>query len=394
MSSRRDQQSVPRGPSLRSAGRAGRRTRTSRRKPTTRPPTTGSPSGPSRPSASAGPSRSTRSSTGATPPFAKWYVGGRLNAAYNCVDRHVEAGNGDRVALHFVGEPEDDTRDITYSDLKDEVSQAANALIELGVETGDRVAIYMPMIPETIVAMLACARLGAPHTVVFGGFSSDALSTRVADCEAKVIITADGGYRRGAAVRAQARRRRGIGKLKDDDNDIVEHVLVVRRTGEDVEWDDDRDVWWHEIVDEGLHRPHARGLRQRAPALRHVHVRHHRQAQGHPAHHRRLPRPVRLLVLGRVRPEGRRRLLVHRRRRLGHRALLHRLRPARVRGDAGALRGHARHPAQGPLVGDHPGQGRHEVLHRAHRHPHVHEVGRADPGGVRPVVAAHPRLGR
>ena len=105
------------------------------------------------------------------PPFAKWYVGGKLNAAYNCVDRHVEAGNGDRVAFHWVGEPEDDTRDITYAQLKDEVSQAANALIELGVQAGDRVAIYMPMIPETVVAMLACARIGAPHTVVFGGFS-------------------------------------------------------------------------------------------------------------------------------------------------------------------------------------------------------------------------------
>ena len=107
------------------------------------------------------------------PPFAKWFVGGKLNAAYNCVDRHVEAGNGEKVAFHWVGEPEDDTRDITYAQLKDEVSQAANALTELGVEAGDRVAIYMPMIPETVVAMLACARIGAPHTVVFGGFSVD-----------------------------------------------------------------------------------------------------------------------------------------------------------------------------------------------------------------------------
>ena len=109
------------------------------------------------------------------PPFAKWYVGGKLNAAYNCVDRHVEAGRGDRVAYHWIGEPEDDTRDITYAELKDMVCQAANALTDLGVRKGDRVAIYMPMIPETVVAMLACARLGAPHTVVFGGFSSTAL---------------------------------------------------------------------------------------------------------------------------------------------------------------------------------------------------------------------------
>src|SRR6476661_5254016 len=128
------------------------------------------------------------------PPFAKWFVGGKINAAYNCVDRHVEAGKGDKVAFHWVGEPEDDTRDITYAELKDLVCQAANALTELGVETGDRVAIYMPMIPETVVAMLACARIGAPHTVVFGGFSSQALRDRIQDCDARVVITSDGGY--------------------------------------------------------------------------------------------------------------------------------------------------------------------------------------------------------
>ena len=179
------------------------------------------------------------------PPFAKWYVGGKLNAAYNCVDRHVEDGNGDKVALHFVGEP-GDTRDITYSDLKDEVSQAANALIELGIETGDRVAIYMPMIPEAIVAMLACARLGAPHTVVFGGFSSDALSSRVDDCGAKVVITADGGYRRGAPSALKPAVDEALDKLGD--SSPVEHVLVVQRTEQDTAMTDDRDVWWHDAV--------------------------------------------------------------------------------------------------------------------------------------------------
>jgi acetyl-CoA synthetase len=130
-------------------------------------------------------------------PFAKWFVGGKLNVAYNCVDRHVEAGHGDQVAYHWEGEP-GDTRSLTYAQLKDEVSKAANALIELGVQTGDRVAIYLPMIPETVIAMLACARLGAPHTVIFGGFSATALSDRILDCDARVVITADGGYRRGA----------------------------------------------------------------------------------------------------------------------------------------------------------------------------------------------------
>ncbi len=182
------------------------------------------------------------------PPFAKWFVGGRINAAYNCVDRHVEAGNGDRVAFHWVGEPEDDARDLTYADLKDEVSQAANALVELGVQTGDRVAIYMPMIPETAIAMLACARIGAPHTVVFGGFSSDALASRLADCDARVVITSDGGYRRGAPSSLKSAVDEAVQKAKDNDGHEVRKVLVVRRTGEDVAWDDDRDVWWHDVV--------------------------------------------------------------------------------------------------------------------------------------------------
>src|SRR5690242_19401844 len=156
------------------------------------------------------------------PPFAKWFVGGRLNAAYNCVDRHVEAGHGDRVALHWVGEPVDDKRTITYADLKDEVCKAANALTDLGVSAGDRVAIYMPMIPETVVAMLACARIGAPHTVVFGGFSADALASRVKDCEAKVVITADGGYRRGAPSALKPAVDEAVGKA----DGIVEKVLV------------------------------------------------------------------------------------------------------------------------------------------------------------------------
>ena len=129
-------------------------------------------------------------------PFAKWFTGGKLNITYNCVDRHVERGLGDKVAYHWIGEP-GDTRTITFGDLKREVSKAANALVELGIRTGDRVAIYMPMILELPIAMLACARIGAPHTVVFGGFSAEALSDRITDAEAKLVITADGGWRRG-----------------------------------------------------------------------------------------------------------------------------------------------------------------------------------------------------
>jgi acetyl-CoA synthetase len=178
------------------------------------------------------------------PPFAKWYVGGRLNAAYNCVDRHVEDGRGDKVAFHWVGEP-GDTRTLTYADLKDEVSKAANALVELGVETGDLVAIYMPMVPETVIAMLACARLGAPHTVVFGGFSADALSGRIKDCDARVVITADGGYRKGGPSALKPAVDEALISCPD-----VRSVLVVRRTGQDdIAWTDGRDVWWDEIVD-------------------------------------------------------------------------------------------------------------------------------------------------
>ena len=176
------------------------------------------------------------------PPFAKWYVGGRLNAAYNCVDRHVEAGRGDKVAYHWVGEPAD-TLTITYADLQREVNKASNALVELGVQTGDRVAIYMPMIPETVIAMLACARLGAPHTVVFGGFSADALATRIKDCDARIVITSDGGYRRGSASALKPAVDDAVARCPD-----VRNVLVVRRTGQDVAWGE-KDVWWHEVVD-------------------------------------------------------------------------------------------------------------------------------------------------
>ncbi|WP_369140863.1 acetate--CoA ligase [Modestobacter versicolor] len=177
------------------------------------------------------------------PPFAKWFVGGTLNVAVNCVDRHVDAGHGAQVAYHWVGEP-GDTRTITYAELKDEVCKAANALTSLGVEAGDRVAVYMPMIPETVITMLACARIGAVHMVVFGGFSPDALASRITDADAKVVVTADGGYRRGAPSALKPNVDEALTKTEG-----VRSVLVVRRTGQDVEWTEGRDVWWHELVD-------------------------------------------------------------------------------------------------------------------------------------------------
>ncbi len=176
-------------------------------------------------------------------PNAQWFVGARLNVAVNCVDRHVAAGNGDRVAYHWEGEP-GDTRTITYADLQVMVCKAANALTELGVEAGDTVAIYMPMIPETIVAMLACARLGAPHTVVFGGFSAEALQGRILDCDARYVITADGGNRRGAPSALKPAVDQALRECPG-----VRAVVVVRRTGQDVAWTEGRDHWWHDLVE-------------------------------------------------------------------------------------------------------------------------------------------------
>jgi acetyl-CoA synthetase len=176
-------------------------------------------------------------------PFAKWFIGGKLNVAYNCVDRHVESGHGDQVAFHWEGEL-GDTRTITYGQLHRDVCKAANALVELGVRKGDRVAIYMPMIPELPVAMLACARLGATHSVVFGGFSAEALSGRIDDAQAKLVITADGGYRRGAPNPLKPIVDEAVSR-----NPGVEKVLVVRRTGQDVAWNGEKDVWWHALVD-------------------------------------------------------------------------------------------------------------------------------------------------
>ena len=176
-------------------------------------------------------------------PFAKWFVGGELNVAYNCVDRHVEAGNGNRVALYFEGEP-GDTRTIAYQELKDLVCQAANALTQLGISSGDRVAIYLPMIPEAMISMLACARIGAVHSVVFGGFSSEALRSRIEDASAKLVITSDGGYRRGTATALKPAVDEAVAV-----SPTIEKVLVVRRTGQEISWNADYDVWWHELVD-------------------------------------------------------------------------------------------------------------------------------------------------
>ena len=177
-------------------------------------------------------------------PDAQWFLGGKLNAAYNCLDRHVLEGRGDRVAFFFEGEP-GDTRRITYTQMLLEVKKAANALLELGVSAGDRVAIYMPMIPEAAVAMLACARIGAAHSVVFGGFSAEALKSRILDADATLVITSDGGYRKGSSFPLKP----VVDEALAGSDHNVKKVLVVKRTGQDTPWSAGRDIWWHEIVD-------------------------------------------------------------------------------------------------------------------------------------------------
>jgi acetyl-CoA synthetase len=177
-------------------------------------------------------------------PFAKWFVGGKLNVACNCVDRHVEAGHGDRVAIHWEGEPVGDSRTITYSELLADVCKAANALTDLGVTAGDRVAIYMPMVPEAIVSMLACARLGVLHSVVFAGFSALALKARIEDAEAKLVITTDGQFRRGKPVSLKESVDEAVAG-----QGCVQQVLVVRRASIDVPWTEGRDLWWHDTVE-------------------------------------------------------------------------------------------------------------------------------------------------
>src|SRR5947209_15347009 len=177
------------------------------------------------------------------PPFAKWFIGGKLNASYNCVDRHVEAGLGDRVAFHWRGE-EGEERDITYADLHRDVQRFANALKDRGIGKGDVVGIFLPMIPEVVVSMLACARIGAPHNVVFGGFSADSVKERMEFSEAKALVTVDGARRKGktAPIKQQ------VDKVMKD-LDTLQHIVVVKHTDADCEMQDGRDVWFHEVVE-------------------------------------------------------------------------------------------------------------------------------------------------
>ncbi len=273
-------------------------------------------------------------------PYAKWYLGGKLNVAYNCVDRHVENGLGGKVAFYWEGEPEDDRRAITYADLQLEVVKCANALKKLGVGKGTPVGIYMGMVPEAPIAMLACARLGAPHTVVFGGFSADSLSQRLVDMGCTVLITQDEAWRRGSRVPLKATADEAMAAAP-----TVEKALVLRRTGGEVPMTEGRDHWWHELATDESECPpepmdsedllyllYTSGTTAKPKGIAHT-------TAGIPGRGRLDP-PLHL------RPQARdRRLLVRRRRRLGDGPQLHRLRAALQRRDLGDVRGHPGLPA-------------------------------------------------
>ena len=321
-------------------------------------------------------------------PFAKWFTGGELNVAYNCVDRHVERGLGDKVAYHWIGEP-GDTRTLTFRDLQREVSKAANALKELGVKKGDRVAIYMPMIPELPIAMLACARLGAPHTVVFGGFSAEALSGRINDCGAKVLITADGGFRRGKAV--------GLKEHADEalaDTSTIEAAIVVKRIGHDVEMVPGRDHWWHDIVD--------RQSEDCPPVpVESEHMLYLLYTSGTTAKPKGILHTTGGYLVGTsfthhaifdIKPDDVYWCAADIGWVTGHSYIVYG--PARQRDDRDPVRGRSGHASLGSLVADRRGLQGHDPLLRPDCHPRVHEAGRRVAGRARPVDASPPRLGR
>ena len=308
------------------------------------------------------------------PPYAKWFLGGTLNVCFNCVDRHVDAGAGDKVAYHWEGEPDDDTREITYADLQRDVVRFANALKKLGVRKGTPVAIYMGMVPELPVAMLACTRLGAPHTVVFGGFSADSLSGRMNDMKCEVLITQDEAWRRGSTVPLKKTADEAMAAAPG-----VRASVVLRRTGNDVAMQDGRDHWWHELEDGVSDDPascpcepmdsedllflmYTSGTTAKPKGI--VHTTAGYLCGVATTHH---------YIFDLKTDDGR--LLVRRRHRLDHRSQLHRLRAALQRDDVGHVRGHAGLPGQGPLVGDRRALQGDDPLHRADGDPLAHEVG-------------------
>ncbi len=283
-------------------------------------------------------------------PDAKWFIGGKLNVSDNCLDRHVEGPHRNKAAFIWEGEP-GDTRVLTYWDLYREVNRLASALRTHGVKKGDAVTIYMPMIPELPIAMLACARIGAPHSVVFGGFSPESLRDRINDCKSKVVITADGGHRRG-----------GLVPLKKNTDDalkecpFVSTVIVYKRTGQEIDWQRDRDVWWHDFVKDA----DAYIKPEPMDAEDMLYLLYTSGSTGKPK--------------GIVHTTGGYLTGVSATHRM--RALVHRVRPPRQRRDRGHVRGNAGLPRQGSVLAHHREVRRDHPLHGADGDPHVRALGR------------------
>ena len=299
----------------------------------------------------------------------KWFEDGTLNISYNCIDRHL-AKRGDQTAIIWEGDDPKDSKTVTYKELHAEVCKFANVLKAQGVKKGDRVTIYLPMIVEAAYAMLACARIGAVHSVVFGGFSPDSIAGRIEDCTSTVIVTADEGLRGGRKIPLKANIDAACDKAGG-----VTSVIVVKRTGAPVAMKAGRDVYYDDVAKIGSGRLPLRGDERGGSAVHSLHLGLDRQAEGRAAHHRRLCRLHLDDASICLRLSRRRRLLVHRRCRLGHRPQLHRLWPAAERRDHADVRGRAELPDQFPLLGSHrQAQGQH-LLHRADRDP------RADAGG-------------
>ena len=324
------------------------------------------------------------------PPHARWFADGQLNACVNCVDRHTRGPRRNKAAIIWEGEP-GEHRTLTYFDLYRQVSTFANVLKSFGITKGDRVAIYLPLIPELAIAMLACARIGAVHSVIFGGFSAESLRDRINDQKARLLITADGGYRRGQVV---ALKRVADEALRDTPS--VEHVIIVQRRHSPFieECIEGRDHWYHDLDAACLARVRAGDDRSRRHAVHPLHVRHDREAEGHRAHDRRVPRGhLRDHQVG-VRPQGRGRVLVHGRHRLGHRPQLCRVRPAGGGRHRRDVRGRPGLPAQGSVLGDHRALRGDDLLHGADSHPGVHEMGSRVAAEARHLDPAPARLSR
>ncbi len=322
-------------------------------------------------------------------PFARWFADGELNVSANCLDRHVRAGRGDKVAFYFEGEP-GDRRTITYRALLEDVGRFANALRSLGIRKGDRVAIYMPMIPELPVALLACARIGAAHSVIFGGFSPESIVDRVNDAECVALITADYGWRRGNKVPLKQNCDVAMERTPS-----IRHCIVARRIGDDVFMKDGRDIWWDEAIanqtaecapepmgaEDLLFLLYTSGTTAKPKGIKHTtgglsDARHDDARNG-------------------LRSAARYRyLLVHGRYRLGHRSFVYRVRTVGQRRNQRALRRHARLSRQGSILGDRRALRRNDSLHRADGDSHVHEVGHRVSGASRPFIVAFVGIGR